>query len=85
MNLGDVAIKNFGNDYPISKQWDSYRDVETDVKNMNILLPIIDELHAPEMRPSHWQNVAKICKHLQNCYRNLKKQCKGFENNSNRD
>ena len=56
-----TQIKNFGNDYPISKQWDSYRDVETDVKNMNILLPIIAELHAPAMRPRHWQNVAKIC------------------------
>ena len=28
---------------------------------MNILLPIIAELHAPAMRPRHWQNVAKIC------------------------
>ena len=56
-----TQIKNFGNDYAISKQWDAYRDVETDVKNMNVLLPIIAELHAPAMRPRHWQAIAKIC------------------------
>ena len=56
-----TQIKNFGNDFAISKQWDAYRDVETDVKNMNVLLPIIAELHAPAMRPRHWQAIAKIC------------------------
>ena len=55
-----IQIKNFGNDFPIAKQWESYRDVETDVKNMAVLLPIVAELHAPAMRLRHWASIAKI-------------------------
>ena len=56
------VIKDFGTEYPIAKQWGAYRDVEASGKDMNIVLPIVAELHSPAMRTRHWAGVAKICK-----------------------
>jgi preprotein translocase subunit SecY len=31
-----------------------YRQIENDIKNMSIILPLISELHNPSMRDRHW-------------------------------
>ena len=56
------SIKDFGTTYPIAKQWGAYRDVEALGKDMNVVLPIVAELHSPAMRARHWAAVAKITK-----------------------
>ena len=41
------------------KQWDVYRDIEGSIKNMGIVLPLVNELHHPAMRARHWKALAK--------------------------
>jgi dynein heavy chain len=54
-------IRKFGGDYPIAKQWQTYRDVEQMTKDMDIVLPIVQELNNPAMKQRHWKMAAKVC------------------------
>ena len=54
-------IRKFGADNPISKQWGSYRDVEQLTKDMDVVLPIVQELNNPAMKDRHWKMAAKVC------------------------
>jgi dynein heavy chain len=54
-------IRKFGTDCPIAKQWGSYRDVEQMTKDMDIVLPIVQELNNPAMKDRHWKMAAKVC------------------------
>jgi dynein heavy chain len=38
-----------------------YRDLEKEVKNMSVSLPLVNDLHSPFMRPRHWKEVARVC------------------------
>ena len=55
-------IRKFGSNYPIAKQWGSYRDVEQMTKDMDTVLPIVQELNNPAMKDRHWKAAAKVCK-----------------------
>ena len=54
-------IRKFGGDNPIAKQWGSYRDVEQMTKDMDTVLPIVQELNNPAMKDRHWKMAAKVC------------------------
>ena len=54
-------IRKFGSDNPIAKQWGCYRDVEQLTKDMDTVLPIVQELNNPAMKPRHWKMAAKVC------------------------
>jgi dynein heavy chain len=49
------------NDNPVIKAWVVYRSIEDTIKNMSIVLPLINDLHSPAMRDRHWKNLAKVC------------------------
>ena len=40
-------LRKAGNDDPIIKGWQVYRDIEDNIKNMSVVLPLINELHSP--------------------------------------
>ena len=43
------------------KGWVAYRSIEDMIKNMSIVLPLVNELHSPAMRDRHWKRLAKVC------------------------
>ena len=55
-NLRKIASEN-----PVIKGWKVYRDIEEEIKNMNLILPLINELHSQSMRERHWTNLARVC------------------------
>jgi dynein heavy chain len=50
-----------GNANPMIKGWEVYRDIEGLVKNMAVVLPLINDLHSPAMRDRHWKTMAGVC------------------------
>ena len=50
-----------GADYPTCKGWQTYRDIEDDMKRMAKVLPLVNELHSPSMRQRHWAALARVC------------------------
>jgi len=54
-------LRTKGNETQIIKGWELYRQIENDIKNMSIILPLISELHNPSMRDRHWVQLAKVC------------------------
>ena len=56
------SLKKMANETPIVKGWKCYRDIEDEIKNMNVLLPLINDLHSNAMRDRHWKGLARVCK-----------------------
>ena len=54
-------LRGKGADYPTAKQWQTYRDIEDDIKRMQKVLPLVNELHSPAMRQRHWLALARVC------------------------
>jgi dynein heavy chain len=54
-------IRKRGQDNPIVKGWQVYRDIEDNIKNMGVVLPLVNALHSPSMRDRHWKTLASIC------------------------
>ncbi|CAN0161161.1 unnamed protein product [Scytosiphon promiscuus] len=54
-------LRKQGNDYPVVKGWAVYRDIEDAIKNMGVVLPLINDLHSPAMRVRHWKSLAAVC------------------------
>jgi dynein heavy chain len=48
-------------DNQIIKQWNVFRSIEDSIKDMAVVLPLINALHNPAMRDRHWRALAKIC------------------------
>jgi dynein heavy chain len=63
-DVNKILLKNLrkmGTDTPVVKGWVVYRSIEEMIKNMSVVLPLINELHSPAMRDRHWKNLAKVC------------------------
>jgi dynein heavy chain, axonemal len=41
------------------KSWEAYKELQTEIDNMNEMLPIIKELAKPSIRDRHWNDVCK--------------------------
>jgi dynein heavy chain, axonemal len=54
-------LRKAGNDAPTMKGWQVYRDIEDMIKDMGIVLPMINDLHSPAMRGRHWASLARVC------------------------
>lgn len=54
-------LRKMATDSPVSKGWPVYRSIEDAIKNMSIVLPLVNELHSPAMRDRHWKSLAKVC------------------------
>ncbi|CAM9107555.1 unnamed protein product [Discosporangium mesarthrocarpum] len=54
-------LRKQGNDFPVVKGWQVYRDIEDAIKNMGVVLPLINDLHSDAMRVRHWKSLAKVC------------------------
>ena len=54
-------VKKFGDSQQIVKGWSVFRDIETEVKDMAVGLPLVNQLHSPAMRERHWNRLAEVC------------------------
>eukprot|EP00903_Cladosiphon_okamuranus_P006208 g6103.t2 len=54
-------LRKQGSDFPVVKGWQVYRDIEDAIKNMGVVLPLINDLHSPAMRVRHWKSLAAVC------------------------
>ncbi|CAN0055637.1 unnamed protein product [Heterosigma akashiwo] len=62
MNKGMLKnLRKMGQEIPVVKGWQVYRNIEGRIKNMSIVLPLMNDLHSESMRPRHWARLAKIC------------------------
>jgi dynein heavy chain len=60
------SIKEFANKFPIVRTWGSqkegiYYDIETMVKDVNVILPLISSLKSEAMCERHWRSLSMIC------------------------
>eukprot|EP01035_Chromulina_nebulosa_P017812 gene17812-23422_t len=64
-DINKILLKNLrkqGNDFNVIKSWPVYKSIEDMIKNMTIVLPLINELHSQAMRDRHWKTLSKITK-----------------------
>jgi len=61
MNLIE-ELKTLGVKDSICRGWRVYEDIEQACKDMEIVLPLITELHSPAMRARHWKAIAAACR-----------------------
>jgi dynein heavy chain len=58
-NLNKVTIKDVKQMDKSVKNFGVYKGLEDMVKNMQITLPLVEELHHPAMRDRHWKQLMK--------------------------
>ena len=54
-------LKEQGNTFQSMKGWQVYKDIEEQLVNMTIVLPLVADLHSNAMRSRHWANLARVC------------------------
>jgi dynein heavy chain len=54
-------IQLMGNTNSAVKGWKVYKRSLEKVKNMAIVLPLVNELHSPAMRDRHWKSLTSVC------------------------
>jgi dynein heavy chain len=54
-------VRTQGNLNPMIKGWEVYRDIEKLVKDMAVVLPLVNSLHSPAMRDRHWKSLSTLC------------------------
>ena len=55
------TLRANGNSDQIIKQWQVFRDIEDAIKNMQIVLPLINDLHSDALEKRHWTALARVC------------------------
>ncbi|CAE7205816.1 ODA4, partial [Symbiodinium sp. KB8] len=59
--LSDFQTKTLAERDPIIKAWGVYKQIEDQIKNMKLTLPLIAQLHSDALRKRHWTRLAEIC------------------------
>ncbi|CAM9131888.1 unnamed protein product, partial [Ectocarpus fasciculatus] len=54
-------LKKMSSEHQVVKAWPVYKSIEEGIKNMTIVLPLINDLHSDAMRDRHWKNLATVC------------------------
>ncbi len=54
-------LRNIGNENPVIKTWQVFRDIEGSIKDTATVLSLLNDLHSPAMRERHWCALAKVC------------------------
>ena len=48
------------------RSWDVYKNIQTEIKNMATILPVVSELRSDAMRDRHWKTIMHIThKHVE--------------------
>jgi dynein heavy chain len=55
------SLRKMAAETPVVKGWAVYRSIEDAIKNMSVVLPLVNDLHSSAMRDRHWKGVAKAC------------------------
>jgi dynein heavy chain len=60
------TIENFGRDCTklpgVLKSWDAYKELKTEIEDMTTIIPLVEALAKPTIRPRHWEEVIELCK-----------------------
>ena len=54
-------LRAFSNTNQLVKGWGNYKDLEQRVKDMAVVLPLINDLHADSMQARHWISMSRVC------------------------
>lgn len=46
----------------VLKSWDAYKELKQEIDDMNEILPLVDALARPSIRPRHWDEVIEMTK-----------------------
>lgn len=46
----------------ILKSWDAYKELKTEIDNMTEIIPMVESLAKPSIRPRHWEEIIEITK-----------------------
>lgn len=55
-----LSLRKMAAECPVVKGWTVYRSIEEAIKNMSVVLPLVNDLHSSAMRDRHWKGVAKV-------------------------
>jgi dynein heavy chain len=59
-------IENLGRDCAklpgILKTWDAYKELKQEIDDMTEILPLVQELSKPSIRPRHWEEIIELTK-----------------------
>ena len=59
-------IEAFGRDCMklpgVLKTWDAYKELKLEIDDMTEILPLIEQLAKPSIRPRHWDEVISLTK-----------------------
>lgn len=56
-----TELRKMGDSNQIVKGWQVYKDMDAMVRDMTTILPLVNDLHSPSMRPRHWKELARVC------------------------
>jgi dynein heavy chain len=45
------------------RKWEAYQELRTELENMEKVLPIVNSLAAPAIRPRHWEEIIDLTQH----------------------
>lgn len=54
-------VRSFASANPAVKGWGVYQTAEQRVKDMGVVLPLVNALHAKSMQPRHWKSLSMVC------------------------
>lgn len=59
-------IETFGRDCTklpgVLKSWDAFKELRTEIDNMTEIIPLVEALAKPTIRPRHWEEIIEMCK-----------------------
>lgn len=59
-------IENFGRDCfrlpGVLKNWDAYKELKQEIDDMTEILPLVEALAKPSIRPRHWDEIIAMTK-----------------------
>ena len=44
------------------KAWDAYKELKVEIENMTEIIPLVEALAKPTIRPRHWEEIIEMCK-----------------------
>jgi len=44
------------------KQWDAYKELKQEIDDMTEILPLVEALAKPSIRPRHWEEIIEMTK-----------------------
>jgi dynein heavy chain len=70
-------LTQYGVSNPQSRGWEIFKKTAQQIKNMGIVLPLINDLHSDAMRPRHWLQLGNVARSQSDLDPNNPKFCLG--------